>query len=163
MAGEAKRDDQMKAVWFAAGTAALMACIERATFVSLFTHWRVWAFLVLNLLLLAILFTSKSQTSYPDHSSDSQDGDADPELDKKKKTQLWQPQVSTNVIARVQFVENATRINCEEDGKLQEEAQFELTKEELNERVENFIAMFRQHLVSDSKSSCVHPKRHQTD
>ncbi|XP_073119843.1 uncharacterized protein [Henckelia pumila] len=151
MTGEAyKRDDQIKAVWFAAGTAVLMACIERATVVSLFAHWRVWAFLVLNLLLLAILFTSKSQTWCSNRDTDTQDGNADPELDKKKKMPLWQPHVSANVI---QCVENETKIKCDEDGRLQEEAQFELSKEELNQRVENFIAMFRQHLVSDSKSS----------
>ncbi|XP_073029686.1 uncharacterized protein [Primulina eburnea] len=163
MAGEARRDDQIKAVWFAAGTAALMACIERATVVSLFAHWRVWAFLLLNLLLLPILFTSKSQTSNSNHSTDTQYGNADPELDKKKKMQPWQPHVSANIIARVQCVENETNIKCDEDGKVLEEAQFEFSKEELNQRVENFIAMFRQHLVSDSKSSCVNPKQHQAD
>ena len=61
MAGDKMREDQLQAVWFAAGTAAFIACIERAVVVSLFAHWRVWAFLALNLLLLAILFTSKSR------------------------------------------------------------------------------------------------------
>lgn len=55
-----KKEDKLQAVWFAAGVAALMACLERAMLVSFVEQWRVIAFLALNLLLLAILFTSRS-------------------------------------------------------------------------------------------------------
>ncbi|KZV17229.1 hypothetical protein F511_20760 [Dorcoceras hygrometricum] len=161
MGGEGKLDDQIKAVWFAAGTAALMACIGRATVVSLFAHWRVWAFLALNLLLLAILFTSKSHDPYPSRTStDTQDGNADRELEKKKTMQLSQPDVRADVVAHRQYVQNKTESKREGDGKFQEEARFELSKEELNQRAENFIAMFRQHLVTESKSPFVHRNRH---
>ncbi|KAL0377492.1 UNVERIFIED_CONTAM: hypothetical protein Sradi_3054700 [Sesamum radiatum] len=41
-------------------------------------------------------------------------------------------------------------ISVEDDGKIEDNEQ--LSKEELNQRVEAFITMFRQHLVSDAKS-----------
>lgn len=58
-----KKEDKLQAVWFAAGMAALMACLERAILVSFVEQWRVIAFLLLNLLLLAILFTSTSSST----------------------------------------------------------------------------------------------------
>lgn len=57
-----KKEDTLQAVWFAAGVAALMACLERAILVSFVEQWRLIAFLALNLLLLAILFTSTTNT-----------------------------------------------------------------------------------------------------
>ncbi|KAL0395669.1 UNVERIFIED_CONTAM: Paired amphipathic helix protein Sin3-like 2 [Sesamum calycinum] len=86
--------DQLQAVWFAAGMAAFIACIERAVVESLFTHWRVWAFLALNLLLLAILFTSKSQI--PANEID-EETDGDLEFDSKKRIRLQsRPVISVN-------------------------------------------------------------------
>ncbi|KAK6155138.1 hypothetical protein DH2020_009386 [Rehmannia glutinosa] len=135
MAGE----DQIKAVSFAAGTAACMACIERAIVVSVFVHWRVWAFLALNLLLLAILFTSKSP-KIPNDQGNS-------EFRKKKKSQS----ISTNGGGgeKAKLSPKQEMNNSEDDGMKEDYDQ--LTKEELNQRVEAFIVMFRQHLVSDAK------------
>ncbi|KAK4417712.1 hypothetical protein Salat_2183900 [Sesamum alatum] len=152
-----KGEDRVKAVCFAAGTAALMACIERAVVVSVFVHWRVWAFLALNLLLLAILFTSKSQT--PSDDIVQEDG-ANSEITKKKKSirqECVLPPVSSNgggempkSAKRGEAVEYEKENSVEDDGKKEDNEQ--LSKEELNQRVEAFIAMFRQHLVSDAKS-----------
>lgn len=155
------REDQLKAVCFAAGTAAFMACIERATVVSLFAHWRVWAFLALNLLLLAILFTSKCLV--PSDQS-NQDNAAGSELKAVKKQEVCSPpeQCSPPVLSseseekiKVSECEDSLEkeTKMEEIGEKEEEAANELSKEELNIRVEAFIAMFRQHLVSDAKSN----------
>ncbi|XP_011085788.1 uncharacterized protein LOC105167685 isoform X1 [Sesamum indicum] len=145
--------DQLQAVWFAAGMAAFIACIERAAVESLFTHWRVWAFLALNLLLLAILFTSKSQI--PANEID-EETDADLEINSKKRIRLQsRPVISVNDGSENVKLLNSgecpeyERSNVEDHGK--EEAQEQLSKEELNQRVEAFITMFRQHLVSDAK------------
>ncbi|KAL2252439.1 UNVERIFIED_CONTAM: Paired amphipathic helix protein Sin3-like 1 [Sesamum indicum] len=147
--------DQLQAVWFAAGMAAFIACIERAAVESLFTHWRVWAFLALNLLLLAILFTSKSQI--PANEID-EETDADLEINSKKRIRLQsRPVISVNDGSENVKLLNSgecpeyERSNVEDHGK--EEAQEQLSKEELNQRVEAFITMFRQHLVSDAKDS----------
>lgn len=148
------REDQLQAVWFAAGTAAFIACIERAVVLSLFTHWRVWAFLALNLLLLAILFTSKSQIPANEM---GQETDDDSEFDRKKRIRLQLRPLLVSVndgSESVKLLKSGEcleygRKNVEDDGK--EEAEDQLSKEELNQRVEAFIAMFRQHLVSDAK------------
>ncbi|KAK4409899.1 Paired amphipathic helix protein Sin3-like 2 [Sesamum angolense] len=149
--------DQLQAVWFAAGMAAFIACIERAVVESLFTHWRVWAFLALNLLLLAILFTSKSQI--PANEID-EETDGDLEFDSKKRIRLQsRPVISVNDGSENVKLLNSgecpeyERSNVEDDGK--EEAQEQLSKEELNQRVEAFITMFRQHLVSDAKDEVI--------
>ncbi|KAK4393052.1 hypothetical protein Sango_1776000 [Sesamum angolense] len=155
MEWDEKGEDQVKAVCFAAGTAALMACIERAVVVSVFMHWRVWAFLALNLLLLAILFTSKSQT--PSDDIVREDG-VNSEIKKKKR---FRQECSTNgggemlkSDERGEAVMYEKENSVEDDGKKEENEQ--LSKEELNQRVEAFIAMFRQHLVSDAKSCGLH-------
>ncbi|KAL0450610.1 UNVERIFIED_CONTAM: hypothetical protein Slati_1617400 [Sesamum latifolium] len=127
-----KGEDQVKAVCFAAGTAALMACIE------------------------PILFTSKSQT--PSDDIVREDG-ANSEIKKKKsiRQECARPLVSTNGGGEMlksdetgEAVVCKKEISVEDDGKKEDNEQ--LSKEELNQRVEAFIAMFRQHLVSDAKS-----------
>ncbi|KAK4426174.1 hypothetical protein Salat_1385900 [Sesamum alatum] len=145
--------DQLQAVWFAAGTAACIACVERAVVVSLFAHWRVWAFLALNLLLIAILFTSKPHTPADEIDEET---DNDSEFDSKKRIRLQsRPVLSVNDgNESVKLLDSGMpteyeRSNVEDDGK--EDGQEQLSKEELNQRVEAFITMFRQHLVSDAK------------
>ncbi|KAL8545874.1 hypothetical protein ACS0TY_005840 [Phlomoides rotata] len=138
--------DQLQAVWFAAGTAAFMACIERAVVVSLFAHWRVWAFLALNLLLLAILYmTSKSQIE----SSTEIDEEDDCRPAFKEKQEELIPVV---VAAAAESVESAAcggDAECEKKD-VKQEGHEQISEEELNKRAEAFIAMFRQHLVSDA-------------
>lgn len=136
---EYKREDQLKAVWFAAATAALMACFECAMVVS---QWRVWVFLSLNLLLLAILFSSTtSQSQSPSNETVQETEEKLIKIEREKKMQ-YDPLISAS----------------DEDHVLEKECN-QLSKEELNRRVEAFIAMFRQqYLVSDARvKSCRTP------
>lgn len=158
MERDEKGEEQVKAVCFAAGTAALMACIERAVVVSVFVHWRVWAFLALNLLLLAILFTSKSRT--PSEEIDRQNAtNSELKRTEAKIRRECRPPVSTNSGGEMlKTAENGEVVEYEKENAVEdiewkkEEINEQLSKEELNQRVEAFIAMFRQHLVSDAKS-----------
>ncbi|KAL8038649.1 hypothetical protein ABFX02_11G121900 [Erythranthe guttata] len=164
-------DAQLQAVWFAAGTAALMACIERAVVVSLFAQWRVWAFLALNLLLLAILFTSSKPYKPSKPSSNNQIDDV-AEDSKVLDTNTKNYKEEKKVIIEEHFcsrplVSDAGEIKNRVDesggrkmppaeiekvnGRDDSEDHQQLSKEELNRRAEAFIAMFRQHLVSDAK------------
>ncbi|KAL8475599.1 hypothetical protein ACS0TY_028309 [Phlomoides rotata] len=123
-----------------------MACVERAAMVSVIVHWRVWAFLALNLLLLAILLTSKSQIS--SKQIDREDFGSSKLLIKKKKTRQ---QLSINGGGETTKLPTSAGFsnNGKDDGK--GEDYDHLSEEELNMRVEAFITMFRQHLVSDAK------------
>ncbi|KAL6551527.1 hypothetical protein OROGR_007681 [Orobanche gracilis] len=150
MGKDEKGEDQIKAVSFAAGMSACMAFIQRSIVVSVFVHWRVWAFLALNLLLLAILVTSKFQIIPTD-----QENRGSSDLKRKKTRQERRLQISTNgggeKVKLPKFVyPSEQEVNNEEDDGKKEDCD-DLSKEELNQRVEAFIAMFRQHLVSDAK------------
>lgn len=145
MVGDEKGEDGLKAVSFAAGTAAFMACVERAVMVSVMVHWRVWAFLALNLLLLAILLTSKSRV-------DGEDFVSAKVLIKKKRTRRGCSRpISTNGGGEMTKLPKPASFSGygEDDGKI--EGYDHLSEEELNMRVEAFITMFRQHLVTDAK------------
>ncbi|KAL7100808.1 hypothetical protein ACP275_08G018000 [Erythranthe tilingii] len=156
-------DDQLNAVSFAAGTAACIACIERA--VVVFVHWRVWAFLALNLLLLAILFTSKSPKSSSNAINREEDGANYSKFKKEKNKKIKQecshllvstdggrnPVGNETKIADDEYETKNKEEEEEEDGVKKEDYD-QLSEEELNERVEAFITMFRQqYLVSDVK------------
>ncbi|XP_031254763.1 uncharacterized protein LOC116112777 [Pistacia vera] len=58
-------------VLFTAGTALLMACLKKAIMLILIEQWRLWVFLVLNLVLLAIFFTSVHSTSRDEQALES--------------------------------------------------------------------------------------------
>ncbi|XP_057786124.1 uncharacterized protein LOC131003610 [Salvia miltiorrhiza] len=146
MVADDKGEDRLRAVSFAAGTAAFMACIERAFMVSVFMHWRVWAFLALNLLLLAILFTSK-----PPNPSNQIHQCPIGELKRTKKIRHRTQLVPTNGGAEPEkCAAVAPPPAAEGERKLADYD--ELSEEELKQRVEDFIAMFRQHLVCDAKT-----------
>lgn len=119
--------------------------------VFLMEQWRAWVFIVLNLVLLAILFTSVSSTSSENQECNSGNGEVDrvPVKVERKETRQcrWPPaQVDQEVLKE-----------CDEEwfeveDKMEEEEVPKLSKEALNERVEAFILMFRQHLVSDARN-----------
>ncbi|PHT57227.1 hypothetical protein CQW23_05713 [Capsicum baccatum] len=162
-----KEQDKLQAVWFAAGVAALMACLERAILVSFVEQWRLVAFLSLNLLLLAILFTSTTSaaptTPNVETSQQSTSTDESKIQDEKVGKECKKPlvpcveEVLEEAITKEVIVEYPTIIDKRENIEEQslddsiDEAQ-QISMEELNERAEAFIAMFRQHLISDAKA-----------
>ncbi|PWA52185.1 hypothetical protein CTI12_AA457180 [Artemisia annua] len=140
----------LQAVWFAAGMAVIIACLERAVVVSIFKHLHMWVFLALNLLLIAILFTSK----YPLQDLKNPSQKCDLSQDSCKSP----PSPATEVVEdhRDAVVEDGVKGNedmgFEEEDEGDDKTTTLLTNEELNERVEAFISRFRQeYLVSDVK------------
>ncbi|RDY07259.1 hypothetical protein CR513_08653, partial [Mucuna pruriens] len=132
-------------------------------------QWRAWVFLILNVILLAILFMSMRPTNL-DHTSQSETSVEEVKSDNKEKKrptggsqeteqgkecyikQCWSSTTSTNTsTSTCVHVENEAEEDEEEEEE--EEQVPVLSKEELNERVEAFIAMFRQHLISDVKQA----------
>ncbi|KAM7506677.1 hypothetical protein LguiA_017130 [Lonicera macranthoides] len=141
-----RKEDYLHAVWFAAGMAMLMACFERAVIVSIFEQWRVWVFLVLNLLLLAILFTSTCSSTTVESKADDERGSND-------LAELKIEVVEPSVLEVVEEDEDCSGRREERECGSGVEDEERKSKEELNERAEAFIAMFRQHLVSDAKGT----------
>ncbi|KAK9067254.1 hypothetical protein SSX86_014580 [Deinandra increscens subsp. villosa] len=152
------RNDQLQAVWFAAGVAVVLACVERAVVVSIFKHWHMWVFLALNLLLIAILFTS----THPPRTGSNpvQKSDTPQETDKKQPPAPVNRREDTVVEDGVNVVNPSSKEREEiyfeenEDNEEEEKSSGLLSNEELNEKVEAFISRFRQqYLVSDVKIS----------
>ncbi|KAI3500821.1 hypothetical protein L1887_36647 [Cichorium endivia] len=156
------RNDQLQAVLFAAGMAVVIACLERAVVVSIFKQWHMWVFLTLNLLLIAILFTS---THPPRNSSNPP-----PKSQETDGTSKAQPPPANHPEDVIDDGEDELKLSNEEreestfeDREEQEEEDEDgederssslLSNEELNEKVEAFISRFRQqYLVSEVKIS----------
>ncbi|XWS44250.1 hypothetical protein CRYUN_Cryun15aG0028200 [Craigia yunnanensis] len=121
---------------FTAGIVLLLVCLKRALLLFLVEQWRAWVFLVLNIVVLAIFFTSMNKN--------------DEEMKKKKgncnEVEAWKEKEMLK----------SKRSNAEAEEKLEKEIEEKvelpkLSKEELNERVEAFIAMFRQQLALDGR------------
>ncbi|KAJ8567012.1 hypothetical protein K7X08_019220 [Anisodus acutangulus] len=160
---ETKRQDNLQAVWFAAGVAALMACLESAILVSFVEQWRVIAFLALNLLLLAILFTSRSTPTTPivETSQESISNTTESKIEEKgvkecKKLlvpcveEVSEEAITKDVKEEFPLVDKRENREDQLDDSIDEAQQ--ISMEELNERAEAFITMFRQHLISDAKA-----------
>ncbi|CAI9283251.1 unnamed protein product [Lactuca saligna] len=148
------RNVQLQAVLFTAGTAVVFACLERAVVVSIFKQWHMWVFLALNLLLIAILFTS---THPPQNSSNPPSKSQ--ETNGTRKTEPPPLPAEANHHEDI-FDEDEDELKLSNEES--EESNFEeeekssslFSNDELNERVEAFISRFRQqYLVSDVKIS----------
>ncbi|XP_038890929.1 uncharacterized protein LOC120080357 [Benincasa hispida] len=136
--GEVEDKDSIGNVLLSAGTALLMAaCLKKAVVMFLVEQWRIWVFLVLNLILVAIFFTS-SPASY----SENQNEEA---KQKKIKNRELKEAEKTEIKEEEEIEEE--EIEEEEE----EEEEIGLSKEELNERVEAFIVMFKKQLISDAR------------
>lgn len=143
-------EDTIHTVVFTAGTVLLMVCLKR----FLVEQWRAWVFLILNLILLAIVFMSlRSRSSANEGNVEEVKNDrtnkracaCSQEIEERKdcyKEQCW-----------TGYFQSERDEKEEEEVVVEEEEMPRLSKEELNERVEAFIAMFRQHLVSDAKQA----------
>ncbi|XP_027359481.1 uncharacterized protein LOC113868115 [Abrus precatorius] len=154
---EQHKEDSIHTIVFTAGTFLLMVCLKH----FLVEQWRAWVFLILNVILLAILFMSmrpcywdRSEGNVEEVKSENKEKRSSrgcsKEIEEGKKCykkQCWTSSSSTHVDVDV-HVEN----EIEEDEEEEEQVPL-LSKEELNERVEAFIAMFRQHLIKDVKQA----------
>ncbi|KAL6287942.1 hypothetical protein ACE6H2_012332 [Prunus campanulata] len=146
-------------VLFTAGAAVLMACVNRVILmVFLMEQWRAWVFLVLNLILLAIVFTPISSTSNFDQNQQcSSNAEVIENIERKKKRrEYYRCPSSEQAVEEVKVCDEeickkrSTSVENEEEGS--EDQTEEVSKEALNERVEAFIVMFRQHLESDARN-----------
>ncbi|KAG4969801.1 hypothetical protein JHK85_036222 [Glycine max] len=162
---EEHKEDSMHTIVFTAGTFLLMVCLKH----FLVEQWRAWVFLILNVILLAILFMSMRPAKLEeDHSSESESSveevKSDNKLEKKwpsggsqeeteKGKDCYIKQCCSSSSSTYALVENEREDDEEEEEEEEEEQVPVLSKEELNERVEAFIAMFRQHLISDVKQA----------
>ncbi|XP_030469903.1 uncharacterized protein LOC115688272 [Syzygium oleosum] len=164
-------DDPVPTLLFTAGTALAALCLKRAVLAFLGKQcWHVWwVFVLLNVILLAVLFTS--MRSPPGHRKNQESESKDDEERTSKKQRRRRSRrcsgsppvaAATAAAAAVEtargelvYQEEDGRSGTEEQDAAQEDDQagaYEgLSDEELNERVETFIATFRQHLVSDAR------------
>lgn len=148
-------EDSIHTIVFTAGTSILlMLCLKR----FLVEQWHAWVFLFLNVILLAILFMSTRPCYWGSTSSESESNveeevKKDIEVEEGKECYKKQCWTSTSSTHHVHVVKNETEEELEEEEEEEEENVPMLSKEELNERVEAFIAMFRQHLISDVKQA----------
>ncbi|XP_057737652.1 uncharacterized protein LOC130954894 [Arachis stenosperma] len=150
-------EDNVHTVAFALGTVVLMVCLKR----FLVEQWRAWVFLLLNVILLAIFFMSTKKPRWSVQTQESQN------RIQPIKTHLKKDSVPPRSEESKECSENNVSANKKMDGdedkdegeeEEEEEAVAALSKEELNERVEAFIAMFRQHLISDVKQGFNFPQ-----
>ncbi|KAG6578611.1 hypothetical protein SDJN03_23059, partial [Cucurbita argyrosperma subsp. sororia] len=152
---EVEDKDSIGTALLSAGTALLMAaCLKRAVVLFLVEQWRIWVFLLLNLILVAIFFTSSP--SSPSSYSESQTQEANAKI-KQKKIENRECKEAEKV-EKLEIKHQEREKEEEEEEELPEEEEEEeeeeeigLSKEELNERVEAFIVMFKKQLISDAR------------
>lgn len=146
-------DDCTHTALFTVGTALVAAGLKRATVVLfMLKQWHLWVFLLLNLLLLAILFTSA--VSAPSRSSRGGESDSATSVRREgRKRKMVKSRHSRPPMARNHDEDRMRKDYCPiADGSGAEPMEeCELSDEELNERVESFIASFRQQLVLDAR------------
>ncbi|KAJ9135217.1 hypothetical protein P3X46_032425 [Hevea brasiliensis] len=148
--GRELEDDYMHKFLFAAGATLAMACLKIILVMLFVKQWRTRVFLILNIIVLAIFFTSI-------HSSSSENqqtiGNAEMNIQgKKRRKQCSWSAKATKAHKECQEMSNRKRDADEvKHAIIIDSEPQKLSKEELNERVEAFIAMFRQHLVSDAR------------
>ncbi|XWS40818.1 hypothetical protein CRYUN_Cryun17cG0028200 [Craigia yunnanensis] len=146
---DGNENENVNTALFTAGIVLLLVCLKRALLLFLVEQWRAWVFLVLNIVLLAIFFTSMN----PNSSQVSHQ-----EISKKKgncnEVEAWKEDKLLKSKKRSKTEADDDEEKLEKEVVVVEEENVELpklSKEELNERVEAFIAMFRQHLALDAR------------
>ncbi|MBA0712401.1 hypothetical protein Golax_011505 [Gossypium laxum] len=154
-----EKKENVNTALFTAGIAVLLVCLKRALLLFLVQQWRAWVFLVLNLVLLAIFFTSMTPNS---SQISQQEMNKNEEEMKKKRGNFNEAEACTEdhqvsnskQISKSEEVEDLVEKEVVVEEEEEEEENIEalkLSKEELNERVEAFIAMFRQQLALDAR------------
>ncbi|KAI9119210.1 hypothetical protein K1719_009885 [Acacia pycnantha] len=153
-------EDTIHTIVFTAGTVLLMLCLKR----FLVEQWRAWVFLVLNLILLAILFMSLHPRSSANEGVNAEEVKNGKTKKKNKASEFceeiiedtkdcYREQCWTRDFQNVERGENKEEEEVVAVVEAAEDEAPPLSKEELNERVEAFIAMFRQHLASDARQA----------
>ncbi|XP_054796383.1 uncharacterized protein LOC129301801 [Prosopis cineraria] len=144
-------EDTIQTIVFTAGTVLLMVCLKRFQV----EQWRAWVFLILNLILLAIVFMSlRPRSSANEGIVEAVKNDKT----RKKRTCEFSQEIEDGKDCYKEQCWTRDFQNERDEKEEEEEAVVEdevprLSKEELNERVEAFITMFRQHLVSDARQA----------
>ncbi|XP_057443548.1 uncharacterized protein LOC130735639 [Lotus japonicus] len=146
------KEDCIHTILFTAGTFLLMVYLKS----FLVEQWRAWVFLILNVILLAILFMSMRPVSW-DRSAESESDVEEVKDDDKEKRRpcvcsSQEIEEGKECHKDVHVLQSETEEDEEEEEEEEEQVPM-LSKEELNARVEAFIAMFRQHLISDVKQA----------
>ncbi|KAE8732007.1 Detected protein of unknown function [Hibiscus syriacus] len=152
-----EKKENVNTALFTAGIAVLVVCLKRALLLFLVQQWRAWVFLVVNLVLLAIFFTSinpnssQQEINRKDEESKKTSGGLN-EVEACKEEDNDEV-VNSKKRRKCEDVEEVVekRLMVEEEEEEENIEALKLSKEELNERVEAFIAMFRQHLASDAR------------
>ncbi|OMO52761.1 hypothetical protein COLO4_36996 [Corchorus olitorius] len=130
---------------FTAGILLLMVCLKITLLLFLVEQWRAWVFLVLNIVLLAIFFTSSSTSTQSQESKGEMKKRGNCRLPIDEVLEAKKRRNESSDIDEEKVEEKVVeKINEGHDP-------LKLSKEELNERVEAFIAMFRQQLASDAR------------
>ncbi|KAK9116989.1 hypothetical protein Sjap_015936 [Stephania japonica] len=138
------RNEEIEAAVIAISIVILMAGVKHAV-MSMLQQWRALVFLLLNLVLLAILFTSIKHQ--PINKEVLETVDDDKKIEKKKKSKCkWYDPVEEIALPSEESL--CSDDECFENGSCDEPC---LSKEELNAKVEAFIVMFRQQLASDAQ------------
>ncbi|XP_058753834.1 uncharacterized protein LOC131627014 [Vicia villosa] len=163
------KEDSIQTIMFTLGTFLVMICLKG----FLVEKWRSYVFIILNVILLAILYMSmnpnycssrnlENESNVEDVKNDdkekkrvceiSQEIEEDKECHKKQCWNSTSSSTSTSTIHHVDVENKIDENEIDEDEEEDEHVEVRvLSKEELNERVEAFIAMFRRHLISDDK------------
>ncbi|CAL5185811.1 unnamed protein product [Lathyrus oleraceus] len=159
-------EDSIQSIMFTLGTFLLMVCLKS----FLVEKWRSYVFLFLNVILLAILYMSMKPNYWSSRNLENVSDVEDVKNDEKEKkmacelsqereieedkecykTQCWSRSSNSSTSSH-HHVDVENEIDEDDDEEDEDEHVEVLSKEELNERVEAFIAMFRKHLISDDK------------
>lgn len=140
---EVEDKDSIGRALLSAGTVLLIAaCLKKAVVLFLVEQWRIWVFLVLNLILVAIFFTSSPASCREIQTHE-------PICKIKQKKIKNRESKEAEKVEKVEIKQE--QMNTEEQIEEEEEEEIGLSKEELNERVEAFIVMFKKQLISDAR------------
>ncbi|KAG8635142.1 uncharacterized protein LOC122722261 [Manihot esculenta] len=142
-------DDYTQKFVFAVVATVAMTCLKSILVMLFVKQWR--ALLILNIVLLAIFFTSIRSSS-----SENQEtrGNAEVNIQEQKRRKHcgWSAKAKAHKECNQEMSKRKRDAEeVKQTNRVDSEHQ-KLSKEELNERVEAFIAMFRQHLVSDARN-----------
>ncbi|KAF9623224.1 hypothetical protein IFM89_000713 [Coptis chinensis] len=158
MAEMKENQKEVETAMVALGVVLLIAGVKHGL-TTLVEQWRALVFLLLNLLLLSILFTSirfnstKAKTSNTSTNTEKKEKGKKNVESKRCSSSTWPVQVEDlfkieETVPMLPHEDERNDIVVVDSDDIDEP---EVSKEELNARVESFIMMFRQQLALDAK------------